>query len=236
MSLVVILSAVALISGLAIFAMIRIFGISMLGLPHNAHMEKRKESADYFLTIPILILAGGTIVFGFLAKFIITNTADFIQSISSSVSGKLSFSMNVSSLWISGVIILSGLSVYIFQKILLKNKKERSYHTWDCGQSIDATMEYSATAFCAPIRFFFLTFIGRKKIMQSEPIIETNPWIRKYTFSLSIRSKWRNFLYSPIEKGLVLLARKLCIIQNGHIQYYILFLLFALTITLIFAL
>ncbi len=110
------------------------------------------------------------------------------------------------------------------------------YHTWDCGQPIDATMQYSATAFTAPIRFFFLTFIGRKKIMQSEPVIETNPWIRKYNFNLSIRPSWSDVLYVPIAKGLIFLAEKTRCVQSGRIQYYILFLLAALIITLIFAL
>ncbi|MFZ2192961.1 MAG: proton-conducting transporter membrane subunit [Candidatus Moraniibacteriota bacterium] len=236
MLLITTLSLVAMISGLAIFAMIKIFGISMLGLPHNTHMEKRKENLDFLLILPILFLAGGLIIFAILANFFITNIVSHIQS---SFSSQVSFSeipVNISSLSISAVIIIFGILIYVFQKILLKNKKERFYNTWDCGQPIDATMQYSATAFSAPIRFFFLTFIGRKKVMQSDAVIETNQWIRKYKFQLSIRSIWSDALYAPIARGLFLMAEKIRFIQSGRIQYYILFLLLALTITLIFAL
>ncbi|MDO9230905.1 MAG: proton-conducting transporter membrane subunit [bacterium] len=234
--LLAVISFVAMISGLAIFAMVKIFGISMLGLPHNPHMEKRNERADFLLIVPVLFLAGGVIVFGFLAKFIIFHITNYLQTVNFYSAHTITSPMDISSFWISGAIIFTGLVVYIFQKILLKNKKERSYHTWDCGQPIDATMQYSATAFSAPIRFFFLSFIGRKKSMQSTPIVETNPWIRKYNFELSIRSTWNDALYAPIAKSLHFMAEKIRFIQNGRIQYYILFLLGALIITLIFAL
>ena len=144
--------------------------------------------------------------------------------------------MKISSVSVSIAIIICGAVIYFFQKFLLINKKERPYRTWDCGQPIDATMQYSATAFSAPIRFFFLSFIGRKKVMQSVAVVATNPWIRKYDFRLAIRPNWNEFLYAPIARGLLLVAEKIRRIQNGRIQYYILFLLLALIATLIFAL
>ncbi|HCU70406.1 MAG TPA: hypothetical protein DIC35_01465 [Candidatus Moranbacteria bacterium] len=236
MLLLIILSFITMISGLAIFAMVRIFGISMLGLAHNSHMEKRKEKEDYFMIIPILLLAVGVVALGFAAKFFIANIIVHLQAPSSLSSNGLDSSINISSVMLSGVIIIFVALVYIFQKLICKNNQERIYHTWDCGQPIDATMQYSATAFSGPIRFFFLTFIGRNKNMQSEPIVSSNPWIRKYNFSLSIRSNWSRAIYTPIAHGLYLLAEKIRFVQGGRIQYYILFLLLALIITLIFAL
>ncbi len=235
--LLTMLSLVGLISGLAIFAMIKVYSISMLGLPRNAHMEKRKESADYLLIAPILFLAGGVIIFGFLAKFFISMIAVHIQTISlASPASLVIVPVDISSFFVSSAIVLFGLFIYFAQKVILTNKKERIYHTWDCGQPIDATMEYSATAFSAPIRFFFLSFIGRKKTLESQAVSEANPWIRKYAFSLSIRPNWINVLYEPVAKAFLGLAEKIRLIQSGRIQYYILFLLLALIITLIFAL
>ena len=39
----------------------------------------------------------------------------------------------------------------------------RRYHTWDCGQPIDATMEYTATGFSAPVRFFLRDIVRAEK-------------------------------------------------------------------------
>jgi len=233
----VVLSAVALVSGLAIFAMIKVFSLAMLGLPHNVHMEKRKERADSLLIIPVLFLGAGVVALGIFAKFFITSIAAHIPASAVDAIPSTGLApMGISSLAISGAIIFFGLTIYLMQKIFLTNDKERAYHTWDCGQPIDATMQYSATAFSAPIRFFFLTFIGRRKMMQSAAVLETNPWIRKYDFRLSIRPNWNDVLYAPIAKSLLVAAKKIRCIQSGRIQYYILFLLLALIITLIFAL
>lgn len=235
--LLVVLSVVAMVSGLAIFAMIKIFSLSMLGLPHNAHMEKREEKADGLLIAPVLFLGAGVAVLGIFAKFFITDIVMHIQMAATGAVPSASLPlMNISSLAVSGAIIFFGLAVYAMQKIVLTNDKERIYHTWDCGQPIGATMQYSATAFSAPIRFFFLTFIGRRKVMESESVVGTNPWIRKYNFRLSIRPSWNDVLYAPIAKSLLIAAKKIRCIQNGRIQYYILFLLLALIITLVFAL
>ncbi len=236
--LLIILSVVALISGLAIFAMVKVFAMSMLGLPHNLPTEKRAEKRDYLLVTPILSLGAGVLLLGFLAKFFIPHIIISLQA-SSSLTPLPIFSpvpLKLSSMAVSGAIIVFGLLIYLGQKIFMTSKRERFYHTWDCGQAIDATMQYSATAFSAPIRFFFLTFIGRKKIMQSVAVLETNPWIRKYNFRLSIRPNWSHIFYEPIAKGLLIVAKKIRFIQNGRIQYYILFLLLALIGTLIFAL
>lgn len=236
--LLVVLSTVALVSGLAIFAMIKVFSISMLGLSRQTQLEQRDEKMDYLLIAPILFLGTGVIALGFLAKFIIASIINSLTATSSLAVFQTvsSTPLKLSSVTVSGMIVIFGLIIYLMQKIFLTNKKERLSHTWDCGQPIDATMQYSATAFSAPIRFFFLTFIGRKKIMQSVAVTETNPWIRKYDFRLSIRPNWSHIFYEPIAKSLLMVAKKIRLIQNGRIQYYILFLLLALTITLIFAL
>ncbi|KKP67202.1 MAG: Formate hydrogenlyase subunit 3/multisubunit Na+/H+ antiporter, MnhD subunit [Candidatus Moranbacteria bacterium GW2011_GWE1_35_17] len=233
--LLVVLVIMGLVSGLAVLAMVRIFGISMLGLSRSERMEKRNEKSDYLLIAPILVLGGLVILSGFMAKPIISQLIFQIQSFQNKES--VSFAQfDIASLFIGISIFIFGFLIYLSKNLIFKNKKERSYQTWDCGQPIDAIMQYSATAFSAPIRFFFLTFIGRKKVIQSEPVVGTNPWIRKYSFELSMRSVWSNILYRPIARGLFLLAEKARLIQGGRIQYYILFLLFALIITLIFAL
>jgi hypothetical protein len=94
-------------------------------------------------------------------------------------------------------------------------------------------MQYSATAFSGPIRFFFLNFLKRDKFITSVPVVETNPWIRQYTFSLVFNSFWKEKMYQPIIDSLNFFAQKAKAIQGGRIQYYLLFVLGTLIVTLI---
>lgn len=233
--LLLILTTVGLISGLAIFAMIKIFSLSMLGLPHNEDLERRSEKSDYLLIIPIFILGLSVFLVGTFASSIIPSLALQLEGFGVADPSHLG-AINISSLSIGIGIIVLGLLIYLVNKILFNKKKERYYKTWDCGQAIDATMQYSATAFVAPIRFFFTPFVGREISIKSEPIIVTNPWIRRYHFKLFIKPIWTDTFYNPVAKSVMLLAQKMRFIQSGRIQYYVLFLLFALIFTLIFAL
>ncbi|HEX8974179.1 MAG TPA: proton-conducting transporter membrane subunit [Patescibacteria group bacterium] len=230
--LVTTLSFIGLIGGLAIFAMVKIFGISMLGLSRAEHMEKRAEKTDIFLVAPILTLSVAAIVLGIFAKSILASLLAQRASLIGQVS-PVPFLSGLSSASVFFVLAFMLALVWMVKNYFAKEKLERSYQTWDCGQPIDSSMEYTATAFSAPVRFFFLRFLGRDKVLKSQPVVATNPWIRKYVFVFSIRSVWKDKLYEPIAKILNTLAQRLRAIQSGRIQYYLLLLLATLIITLI---
>jgi hydrogenase-4 component B len=230
------LTVIGLVSGLAIFAMVRIFSISMLGLSHHDDMEKRDEKNDYLLIVPIIVLGGAVLTCGFFAQKIINALVLTIYNAKNISLEEIYDPVHHMAFTIGWLIILCGMVMFLLKKWTDKNTGKRIYHTWDCGQLINVTMQYSATAFCAPIRFFFLTFIGRKKTMTSQPVIASNPWIVKNTFRLSIRPKWSDILYAPIAKSLLFIADRTRFVQSGRIQYYILALLLALIFTFIFAL
>lgn len=231
--LVITLSLVGLVGGLAIFAMVKIFGISMLGLGRSHHMETRDEKTDYAMTVPILILSAGVLVLGIIAKPVLSW---LIDNIGAKESTAVSAGIRLPSMSVFfAFAILLGLT-YVLRSLFIKNKLEREYKTWDCGQPINSTMEYTATAFSAPIRFFFLKFLGSEKFLKSTPVVETNPWIRRYSFSLLLHSVWQEKLYEPTAKILKVIANRVKVIQSGRIQYYLLFLLATLIITLIIVL
>lgn len=233
--LLTVLGSIGLIGGLAIFAMVRVFGISMLGLSRAKHLDDEPESHDRLLTWPIFALSASLLVLGAFARpaldWLLANlglggasvgTVELNSALSSSVLFVASF----------GVLAL----VWLIKKIIMSKNIEREYHTWDCGQPINSTMEYTATAFSAPVRFFFLRFLSSIKMIKSVPVIETNPWIRKYSFSLVITSGWKEKLYQPIARSFVFAADRVKAIQSGRVQYYLAFLLLTLIVTLIIAL
>ncbi len=235
--LLVVLALLGLVSGLAVFAMVKIFGISMLGLPRTSHFENETEKRDYLLIFPILVLAIGVIVLGIFAKTIIA----WLVSYGDVLATVPAVAVSVPSSQISSVMVFLFPAIVLFGtwalfKVLSREKLEREYKTWDCGQAIDASMQYSSTAFSAPIRFFFLHLLGRDKVLKSKPILATNPWIRDYTFSMSLKSIWKDKLYQPVSSILNALAERVKVLQGGRIQYYLLFVLGTLIVTLIIVL
>ncbi len=230
---VAILSALGLIGGLAAMAMVRVFALSMLGLPREQHSEIAKDKGDNLLLVPIAILALLPVILGVFANFLITKFNLFLNS-SNSVSQ--STNSGLSSLTLFLIIASALLVAYLLNWFFAQEKSEDAYHTWDCGQPITGAMQYSATGFSAPIRFFFSSLIGRTKDLTSRPAISTNKWIRDYSFAMKIRQPFKEMAYQPVANSLLKLANKLKVIQSGRIQYYLLFLLVTLIIVLIIAL
>lgn len=230
------IAIMGLVSGLAVFAMVKIFGISMLGLTRAHHLEKRDEKTDYLLTMPIMTLAALVIVLGIFAKSIVAFLVE--KSFMLAYAGETSFekASELSSVAIFLAAVLFGALVWAMKKYFHASKAEREYQTWDCGQPINSSMEYTATAFSAPVRFFFLHLLGRDKKINSIPVVETNPWIRKYTFNLVLRSVWKENMYEPVVQILNFFAERFKVIQGGRIQYYLLFVLGTLIVTLIIVL
>lgn len=229
----IVLPIFALVSGLAVFAMVKIFSISMLGLPRT-HWHKSEGDNDSVLVYPIAILGVLMVLSGIFAKFIIEALVLNIGSMSVKTisSNAIIFSPAVFAIFI----LFLGL-VWILHRISSGNEnRKRDYHTWNCGQSIDASMEYTATAFAAPIRFFFLPLLRRFKEISAVPVTETNPWIVKKSFSLSLGSNWQEKFYGPIFGFIFRMAENVRRIHNGRIQYYLLLILATLIITLIFTL
>jgi hydrogenase-4 component B len=235
-SLIIVLALLALISGLAIFAMVKAFGFSMLGLPRSEKIDQRPEGSDKLMIAPILSLGSAALLVGVFAKPILDGLMNQLPAFRSGEASLVSAPVGISSLSIAVLVFVLIALLYLFSQLWLKRSRERIYKTWDCGQPINASMQYSATAFAAPIRFFFLAFIRREKTISTKPLIPDNPWFKSYSYDMRMKSVWDELIYEPIARLSLSLAEKTRFIQNGRIQYYVFFLLLALIVTLVFAL
>jgi hydrogenase-4 component B len=231
-----VLSLFAMTSGLAIFAMVKIFGISMLGLSRTKIHETSADPKDKLMIYPIAILSLMMVLAGIFAKNILDFISGSIIIIFSQEAGVPS-SIVIAPQNIFGIfVVLFGLSFAAYKLFSKNDCRIREYHTWDCGQPIDASMEYTATAFSAPIRFFFLAFVQRSKSIVSIPVLATNPWIAKKSFEMTLTSAWKERFYKPGFKMVFWLADKIRLIHAGRIQYYLLMLLATVVLALIIAL
>jgi hypothetical protein len=96
-------------------------------------------------------------------------------------------------------------------------------------------MEYTATGFAAPIRFFFRSILMSQKHMLTERITPQNPWVLRRKLEWDTTSRLEEHLYAPLGNLVLLIAAKIKRLQNGIIQFYILLILITLVLILGFA-
>ncbi len=227
--LLITLILIAFVGGLAVFAMGKLFGIAFLAAPRSELAEKATEP-HMLMLIPVWILAALSLIVGIFSPWIF-KTIGFGKFVQSSNVVRVG-NTGLEPLVIACIFAICLIASIILRRLFSNRTLERSYHTWDCGQPINAGMEYTATAFSGPIRFFFRGLLRTKKTITSTALLSTNPWVTKKTFSLDVRSFWTERLYQPIATGLLFTSSQLRRIQSGVIQWYIALILLTLILTL----
>jgi len=234
--LTLVLVTMALVGGLALFAMVKLFGIGFLAEPRSEHIE-HAHAPGKLLLIPIAVLSGLTILISLFAPFILHmigfGDLAFMRAQQSAIT--VSGSSLSPSLIYAAFLLFVGIAFAM--RLLTSNVKyERLYHTWDCGQPITSGMEYTATAFSSPIRFFFRMITRTQKRVRITPVIESNPWIARRAFSLELKQIWYDWLYVPLANAFLYTSTFVRKLQNGVIQFYIALIFIALVVTLTIAL
>lgn len=215
---------VALVGGLAVFAMVKLFALSMLAEPRSTHAQEVPEppSAGELLSIGICALA--ILALGLYAPTVLALIGG--GALTTSPLELLVGRATIQPSLILWLLLGSVLLVWMGRRLTSRVSHEREYHGWDCGQPINASMEYTATAFSAPIRFFFRLILRTKKHNETQPLVATNPWIVSHTSTIDLRSIWMDFGYVPAGRFLLGVAELAKKVQNGNIRFY-LFLIFA---------
>ncbi|MEK7620140.1 MAG: proton-conducting transporter membrane subunit [Patescibacteria group bacterium] len=232
--LVLTFAITALVGGLAIFAMVKLFAISMLAEPRSAHAREVHEPPAASELFCVTVFALLIVALGLYAPVVLDLIGGGILTASR-------FELIVGNSTVQPSLILwlllgCVLIVWILRRLTSRASFERMYHGWDCGQPIDASMEYTATAFSAPIRFFFRLVLRTKKAVQVEPVVASNTWIATRSMTLNLRSIWMDFGYSPLGRLLIGCADQVKKIQNGNIRFYLLLIFVTLILTLWIAL
>lgn len=216
----VIFAAVALVGGLAIFAMTRFFAIIFLGQPRTESAEKCAPPHTEGETLPVLIAGFATLAFGLFAPWVfalLLGESTNVFGTPTGLSSFLSYQFFPIALF---VVVLFAVAFFI-HRLLVRPQVTRSVQTWDCGQPINARMEYTGTGFAAPMRFFFLFILRSKKVITRTPIVDTNSILRTAHVEFTQHNLFSQFFYDPIIHLIHYvrsLARKL---HSGDISGYL---------------
>lgn len=220
------LSGLALIGGLAVFCFTKAFGVVFLGQPRSAQASSADEVPKVmiypqYITIAFIVLIGLASawfvkpVFGLISQAYGLAGADVFASSPVQNLSKISL--------ISGIFILTVTGLLVYRRFHLKNKPIETGPTWGCGYTA-ATSKHQYTASSYADNYISLAnpVLGVKKCMTEINQEDIFPVKRKFeTHSFDFFKKY--LIDIPINFLLELL-KKIAIMQTGQIQHYILYL------------
>lgn len=220
------LATIGLVAGVAIFTFANFFSSAFLG-------RARTQAAEHAGTMPrLLVVPPALCAAGLLA------VGPFIPFLRGLPLGQQDLILlpqaGLNPLLMLFLFAIVALVLFMIAKVL--KRSVRITDTWDCGQPLTPRMQYTATGFSAPIRFFFRAIVLSHKRMIVAPIAPGNPWIAKRTLEWETGSFWEKWLYVPIGKAVLRGATLAKRLQSGVVQVYLLLLVIALVVTMLFAL
>jgi hydrogenase-4 component B len=231
---VAVLVGVAFVAGLAVFAMVRLFAFVFLAEPRSAGARGAVEPAAP-LHLPVLALAAAVLALGLLSPwlaFLFPVPFDVLTP----TPGAGAAYPTTQGLFVVpalGLAILAALgAAWLLRRALGPPSRIRRFHTWDCGQPIDATMECTATGFSAPVRFFLRDIVRAEKHLVFRAVVPSNPWIRRGEMEFRKAGGMLVGLYFPVARLIENVGASLKRLQNGVIQFYIALILATLLLTL----
>ncbi len=231
---VIIISIFALAAGLAAFAMIKVFAAAFLAKPRSEHSEhaKRMPKALY---APAAVAAALCVGLGLALPYFLRGLWPSAERVVFSNASLIASGAKLSPLFVAAAFVFVALGVWLI-RLAFNRRKIRITDTWDCGAPLTARMEYTATAFSAPPRFFFRAFTLPWKKMSVTPVTLGNKWIAQKKLEHGTKMLAERFLYQPVAMTLDRLSGGVKLMQNGVVQFYLALIFVALVVTLIVAL
>jgi NADH:ubiquinone oxidoreductase subunit 5 (subunit L)/multisubunit Na+/H+ antiporter MnhA subunit len=235
-TMVIILSVIGFVAGLALFASIKMYAMVFLAQPRSEAAEAALDPVPG-LMMPVVSLAALGLLLGIFSPYVLNQIgAVALVPTGSAVSGIAIDGGVLEPVTLSMTLVGILIVLMCFRYFLSDARQERIADTWGGGQPITPRMEYTATAFSAPIRFFFRFFTRTKKATVVTPVTPSNPWVTRQSLSLLVNKLWHNKLYTPVGKGVMRLASWAGRLHNGSVQFYICLVLLTLFVSLILAL
>ena len=231
---ITVLVGVAFVSGLAVFAMVRLFAFTFLAEP-RAEGARAAVEPPMALRLPVLGMAGGVVALGLATPWFSSLLPTGVDM--PSPSGVAASMVATGSLpWLAPALAATAVAAcvagWLLRRLLGPATRIRRYHTWDCGQPVDSTMEYTATGFSAPVRFFLRDIVRAEKHVVFRPVVPSNPWIRRGEMEFRKAGGVLAGMYFPIARLIEGTGAWLKQLQNGVIQFYIALILATLLLTL----
>lgn len=233
-ALVSVLAVFGFVAGVSVFAMIKLYALVFLGQPRSDAAAQATEPPPGLLT-PILLLASLSLLLGVFSPVILQRLgATDLTPLGSRLVMVGGGRLAPLAIFVVMAVVLTTLVA--LRQVLTDTKRERESQAWNGGQPVTARMEYTATGFSAPLRFFFRFFMRTKKKITATPLAAANPWMTTQTMQLTVNQVWYDRVYAPFGKLVTSTAKQLDMLQHGSLQLYLAAMFTALFVTMLIAL
>ena len=229
------IAGLALIGGLAAACFTKAFGIVFLGEPRGEQAEHGHEVGRAMLQ-PMAFLALGCLMIGLAGPGVFSALQPVIGSITGFTRAGVITALEPATAplihiaaFSFGFLLIMGLLTWL-RRGLLKGKSITQSSTWGCGYlKPSARMQYTASSFARPITDMFrYILMTRREERPVEGLFPTGASLKTETDDLFLRR-----LFAPLFRSTEKLLLGLRIIQQGRVQYYILYMAGTLLILLI---
>ena len=233
------LVGVAFVAGLAVFAMVRLFSFVFLAEPRSAARARGRRAGGRRCDARSSSLAAAVLALGLLVPWLSPLFPVPFDIARAGPAGGTWAPSGGRGLWRSCRRSAPAMAAALAPRPgccaarSAPRDAVRRYHTWDCGQPIDASMEYTATGFSAPVRFFLRDIVRAEKHLVFRPVVAVEPLDPAGPrWSSARRAGSSAALYFPVAQLIEAVGDRLRRLQNGVIQFYIALILATLLVTL----
>jgi hydrogenase-4 component B len=241
----VVVTALALIGGLAVACFTKAFGISFLGEPRSAEAAAAKE-AGVSMTAPILLIAAacaGIGILGFLALALVAPLAARVSGMKVTDAAAVIAQVNPGLLNVTvaaGALVVLAAGLALLRALLLSRRPVRSAVTWSCGYALpDPRMQnpppaaqYTSSSFAQPLLSMFRFPLGTHR--RWTPIRDRFP--ASAEFESHTPDLFAQGVFRPAFAGIAALLSRLRWLQHGRLQLYVLYLAATLLVLLVWKL
>lgn len=231
----VVIASLALIGGLAAACFTKAFGVVFLGEARSEHCAHAHE-APRAMVIPMVLLAATCAIIGIVGPLVVVGLAPAVAVIAGVSPAMAGVQMAETSQPLSSVVLgAAGLVIVLValalaRRWMLNGRRVGTAPTWDCGYAApNARMQYTASSFAQPLTDLFRLFLRtRVALVRPEGPLPGGASLETHTPDI-----FRDGLYRPAFGGALWLMSRLRWLQHGRLQLYVLYIVAALLVLLV---
>lgn len=230
-----VLTGLALIGGLAVYAFSKAAGLSFLGAPRDATIKLGHVPKS--ITIPLIILAAMCAVLGLAAPIVVTALTPALVTVSGVGSTIITTRMRDASEPLASVTLVTAIFLVFLGGLtflrwkLLAGREIGAAGTWDCGYAApSATMQYTGSSYGQSVADLIGPAVGHTRVKPGpfSYFPGPNEGVKTRTDDVAESRGYR-----PIFKLIAWIMSRGRMLQSGRVHLYVLYIMLTLFVVLI---
>jgi len=204
---------------------VRLYGFTYLGRPRS-NGAKAPKKVNPLPMVSMIILATTCVVMGLMALQITDVLAKGINNfLGTTADYRASMSGNFDPL-ILGLMIIGTIAILF---VIFRSRRDNgeSTGTWACGGELEDNMQYSSAGFSQPlVRVFHPIYGDTIELSDDEDH-------KKVHYHVKFIEPFKKYIYVPIAKATLWVAKQVGRLQTGNIQSYLVYILIVMVVALL---